>query len=123
MSNSNPVHLNENRNPGGKLKRNAKDAGLPNPTVQDLVHDSLEQQGQEYYTDEDLESCEDGSVGRSASPSPKPGKKTRGRVKITMEFIDNKLRRYTTFSKRKSGIMKKVRISFYRYAMPRISHS
>lgn len=38
----------------------------------------------------------------------KPGKKTRGRVKIKMEFIDNKLRRYTTFSKRKTGIMKKV---------------
>ncbi|XP_034504131.1 serum response factor isoform X2 [Ailuropoda melanoleuca] len=37
----------------------------------------------------------------------KPGKKTRGRVKIKMEFIDNKLRRYTTFSKRKTGIMKK----------------
>ena len=39
---------------------------------------------------------------------PKPGKKTKGRVKIKMEFIDNKLRRYTTFSKRKTGIMKKV---------------
>ncbi|XP_055358690.1 serum response factor b isoform X4 [Betta splendens] len=39
----------------------------------------------------------------------KPGKKTRGRVKIKMEFIDNKLRRYTTFSKRKTGIMKKER--------------
>ncbi|XP_017279821.1 serum response factor b isoform X3 [Kryptolebias marmoratus] len=38
----------------------------------------------------------------------KPGKKTRGRVKIKMEFIDNKLRRYTTFSKRKTGIMKKA---------------
>ena len=25
-----------------------------------------------------------------------------------MEFIDNKLRRYTTFSKRKAGLMKKV---------------
>lgn len=25
-----------------------------------------------------------------------------------MEFINNKLRRYTTFSKRKTGIMKKV---------------
>ncbi|MPC56197.1 Serum response factor [Portunus trituberculatus] len=35
------------------------------------------------------------------------GKKTKGRVKIKMEFIDNKLRRYTTFSKRKTGIMKK----------------
>ena len=47
---------------------------------------------------------------RSSTPTPKTGKKTRGRVKINMEFIDNKLRRYTTFSKRKSGIMKKVRM-------------
>lgn len=61
-----------------------------------------------------------GSSGSSAGVGPgyggvasgvagaKPGKKTRGRVKIKMEFIDNKLRRYTTFSKRKTGIMKKV---------------
>ena len=41
-------------------------------------------------------------------PKPAPGKKTRGRVKIQMEYIQNKLRRYTTFSKRKSGIMKKA---------------
>lgn len=39
---------------------------------------------------------------------PANGKKTKGRVRIKMEFIHNKLRRYTTFSKRKSGIMKKV---------------
>ncbi|RWS04321.1 Serum Response Factor-like protein, partial [Dinothrombium tinctorium] len=39
---------------------------------------------------------------------PQNGKKTKGRVKIKMEFIDNKLRRYTTFSKRKTGIMKKA---------------
>lgn len=42
---------------------------------------------------------------------PANGKKTKGRVKIKMEYIDNKLRRYTTFSKRKTGIMKKVRIN------------
>ncbi|WKY11148.1 hypothetical protein Q1695_003026 [Nippostrongylus brasiliensis] len=36
------------------------------------------------------------------------GKKTKGRVKIKMEYIGNKLRRYTTFSKRKTGIMKKA---------------
>lgn len=35
-------------------------------------------------------------------------KKTKGRVRIRMEFISNKLRRYTTFSKRKTGIMKKA---------------
>ncbi|RZC36379.1 SRF-TF domain containing protein [Asbolus verrucosus] len=40
---------------------------------------------------------------------PSNGKKTKGRVKIKMEYIENKLRRYTTFSKRKTGIMKKVR--------------
>lgn len=43
----------------------------------------------------------------------KPGKKTKGRVKIKMEFIENKLRRYTTFSKRKTGIMKKVSNTCY----------
>lgn len=43
---------------------------------------------------------------------PKPGKKTKGRVKIKMEFIENKLRRYTTFSKRKTGIMKKVHFTY-----------
>ena len=40
---------------------------------------------------------------------PKPaGKKTRGRLKIKMEYIPDKLKRYTTFSKRRSGIMKKA---------------
>ncbi|KAG8430969.1 hypothetical protein GDO86_019638 [Hymenochirus boettgeri] len=46
--------------------------------------------------------------GSGTVSGAKPGKKTRGRVKIKMEFIDNKLRRYTTFSKRKTGIMKKA---------------
>ncbi|XP_022656149.1 serum response factor homolog [Varroa jacobsoni] len=45
----------------------------------------------------------------SSTPSAPPNvKKTKGRVKIKMEFINNKLRRYTTFSKRKTGIMKKA---------------
>lgn len=44
----------------------------------------------------------------SDGPPAKKQKKTKGRVKIKMEFIDNKLRRYTTFSKRKTGIMKKA---------------
>ncbi|XP_061084103.1 serum response factor-like [Conger conger] len=47
-------------------------------------------------------------VSSVVAAGAKPGKKTRGRVKIKMEFIDNKLRRYTTFSKRKTGIMKKA---------------
>ena len=52
-----------------------------------------------------------GGGGSDVKPKKAPppnGKKTKGRVKIKMEFIDNKLRRYTTFSKRKTGIMKKV---------------
>lgn len=44
----------------------------------------------------------------SGNSRGKTGKKTRGRVKIEMKYIENKLRRYTTFSKRKTGIMKKV---------------
>lgn len=64
-----------------------------------------------------LEACNDmssedayGSMQPKKSP-PGNGKKTKGRVKIKMEYIENKLRRYTTFSKRKTGIMKKV--SYY----------
>lgn len=55
-----------------------------------------------------------GERGRGKGPqgggsaSDAASKKTKGRVKIKMEFIDNKLRRYTTFSKRKTGIMKKA---------------
>ena len=58
---------------------------------------------------------------RSQAPSaqaPPNGKKTKGRVKIKMEFINNKLRRYTTFSKRKTGIMKKVRVVLTLSAVP-----
>lgn len=46
--------------------------------------------------------------GQVKKELPANGKKTKGRVRIKMEFIHNKLRRYTTFSKRKTGIMKKV---------------
>ncbi|XP_023226741.1 serum response factor homolog [Centruroides sculpturatus] len=52
---------------------------------------------------------EEENTGQESKKSlPPNGKKTKGRVKIKMEFIDNKLRRYTTFSKRKTGIMKKA---------------
>lgn len=56
-------------------------------------------------------SSDDDASDKQETPKkipPSNGKKTKGRVKIKMEFIDNKLRRYTTFSKRKTGIMKKV---------------
>lgn len=49
------------------------------------------------------------AMSASKPPTVKTkSKKTKGRVKIKMEFIENKIRRYTTFSKRKTGIMKKV---------------
>ncbi|XP_046621210.1 serum response factor-like [Neodiprion virginianus] len=48
------------------------------------------------------------SLSQPKKSPPSNGKKTKGRVKIKMEYIDNKLRRYTTFSKRKTGIMKKA---------------
>lgn len=71
---------------------------------------TMEQVDPSSLVEDDSDSEGDG-LG-SASPNPitglKPGKKTKGRVKIKMEFIENKLRRYTTFSKRKTGIMKKV---------------
>jgi len=58
------------------------------------------------------ESSEDNSseeeLSSYANNVPRPGKKTRGRVKVKMELIKSKLRRYTTFSKRKTGIMKKA---------------
>ena len=57
---------------------------------------------------EDDDDCDE--VDKRAPDEPPPKKKTKGRVKIKMEFIENKLRRYTTFSKRKTGIMKKVRV-------------
>lgn len=50
--------------------------------------------------------------------SPSNGKKTKGRVKIKMEYIENKLRRYTTFSKRKTGIMKKVSKAPINFVVP-----
>ena len=60
--------------------------------------------------EEEEESCEEdvSGYGNGLIKLPRPGKKTRGRVKVRMEFIKNKLRRYTTFSKRKTGIMKKA---------------
>ena len=67
----------------------------PNPATDALVDDDIDDDDDEDNTDPD-------------APAAKRTKKTKGRVKIKMEFIDNKLRRYTTFSKRKTGIMKKV---------------
>lgn len=60
------------------------------------------------YEHVDPSSLDGGDSDSEESFPIQHGKKTRGRVKIKMEFIENKLRRYTTFSKRKTGIMKKA---------------
>jgi hypothetical protein len=57
--------------------------------------------------DEHLNSNPSGTTGDSTKPRAR-NKKTLGRVKIEMAYITNKIRRYTTFSKRKTGIMKKA---------------
>lgn len=50
--------------------------------------------------DDDDDDDEEGAKG---------GNKRTGRRKIKIEYIEDKSRRHITFSKRKSGIMKKVR--------------
>ena len=98
-----PAHV-----PGGNSinsKRNADSAGL------DMMGQSVAGSSDEDDGSMDIKPSlsERGRGQPLKSPGSDSGsKKTRGRVKIKMEFIDNKLRRYTTFSKRKTGIMKKV---------------
>lgn len=85
----------------------------PNPTNVDPFAPSLTPYPDpKHHIDNDERSSvsdTDDTALAGEKPAPAPGKKTRGRVKIQMEYIQNKLRRYTTFSKRKSGMMKKVR--------------
>jgi pheromone receptor transcription factor len=54
--------------------------------------------------DEDLESGEESDV--------KPSRRS-GRRKIKIEYIEDKNRRHITFSKRKAGIMKKVKLFLF----------
>lgn len=77
------------------MKRKAEE-----PLEDDIVDTTL--------SDDDMDDGEDDGAEGGEPPARK--KKTKGRVKIKMEFITNKLRRYTTFSKRKTGIMKKVSV-------------
>ena len=44
------------------------------------------------------------------SPEETQPSKKGGRRRINIEFIEDKSRRHITFSKRKAGIMKKVRV-------------
>merc|ERR1711971_544749 len=70
---------------------------------------SDEDQDHKPHTQSSFDEIQNGAgSGKQSESSQTPGKKAKGKVKIKMEFIDNKLRRYTTFSKRKTGIMKKA---------------
>ena len=55
-----------------------------------------------------MESDVTGAIDTSIPNNVPARKKTRGRVKINIELIQDKERRSTTFSKRKNGILKKV---------------
>lgn len=68
---------------------------------EDFIDDD-EDEDDDHLNERPMESIEKNPINRSKS------KKTLGRVKINMAYIDNKIRRYTTFSKRKTGIMKKA---------------
>ena len=62
----------------------------------------------EDFVDDDDSNDRSLEASEKASNTRNKNKKTLGRVKIKMAYIDNKIRRYTTFSKRKTGIMKKA---------------
>ena len=88
----------------------------------DFIYDNDEEDDEEDDDeDDDEEEIQEGENGTCVAKKRKhqstskltnsllkKKKKTKGRVKINMEFIEDKTRRYTTFSKRKTGIMKKV---------------
>ncbi|XP_077381228.1 serum response factor-like isoform X2 [Festucalex cinctus] len=92
------------------------DARFGAAVVEVLDSATEESENEDEDEDQDEDRAAPGDVKRAplarqplaGAPGAKAGKKTRGRVKIKMAFIDNKLRRYTTFSKRKTGIMKKA---------------
>ncbi|XP_052755326.1 serum response factor homolog isoform X2 [Galleria mellonella] len=97
---------------GGGLRPGMQTCPMPRPGVKrpsDQCYDERPSQsvGLDHCTMPDIADDGYASLQPKKSP-PSNGKKTKGRVKIKMEYIDNKLRRYTTFSKRKTGIMKKA---------------
>ncbi|CAF1592395.1 unnamed protein product [Rotaria magnacalcarata] len=76
-------------------------------TMRRLSASSATSDDEDFIDDDDsndrsIETIEKHSIAHNKN------KKTLGRVKIKMAYIDNKIRRYTTFSKRKTGIMKKA---------------
>ncbi|GFY41718.1 serum response factor homolog [Trichonephila inaurata madagascariensis] len=85
-----------------------EDSPEDDPMVLGMNNDSYQTNGHDGDGYELNSRAGSSSSGMPKKSLPANGKKTKGRVKIKMEFIDNKLRRYTTFSKRKTGIMKKA---------------
>ncbi|GFN97062.1 serum response factor [Plakobranchus ocellatus] len=81
---------------------------LPDNFIFEQVDPSVDDEDSDSETYNQVNSNQHGFMQTGLISGLKPGKKTKGRVKIKMEFIENKLRRYTTFSKRKTGIMKKA---------------
>jgi pheromone receptor transcription factor len=69
-------------------------SGVPPPADLSFQHEDGEE--------DDVEEDDDAPVKKGTD-------KKAGRRKIKIEFINDKSRRHITFSKRKAGIMKKVR--------------
>lgn len=88
---------------------------MSNDMSQNRVHrqstSSVTSDEEEEFLDDDEEQSTNknrSTKGQEKDKSQSKNKKTLGRVKIEMAYITNKIRRYTTFSKRKTGIMKKA---------------
>ena len=77
------------------------------PIHQQSFSSSASDDDEDFIEDDDSNDRSMEANGKSLDNRTKR-KKTLGRVKIKMAYIDNKIRRYTTFSKRKTGIMKKA---------------
>lgn len=113
-----PTGLGQTMNrSGGLMSTNSQCGSMPNNRgIKRTNSDCFDDRAMGSQTLSTLESCaggvpdvvDDSYTSLQKKSPPANGKKTKGRVKIKMEYIDNKLRRYTTFSKRKTGIMKKV---------------
>lgn len=96
----------------GETRISPSNPSLPDPYTLQYGKTAIHQATKPTMDDLDRSSLSDNDSVQSPQDKarPAPGKKTRGRVKIEMQYIQNKLRRYTTFSKRKSGMMKKVSV-------------
>lgn len=85
-----------------------KNCQMPCPNYSLASSDEDEEFLDDDETNQQPSSNDQSTVSEESSKNRKKTKKTLGRVKIDMAYIDNKIRRYTTFSKRKTGIMKKA---------------